>query len=90
MQEKRLEPPEQPDIELTANVKARELHFDEVPEAKVRFWGSPERDSASVNERRNLPEEVHEGVTYRNISVQLHIASKLGDIADGLWKKEAD
>jgi pyruvate/2-oxoglutarate dehydrogenase complex dihydrolipoamide acyltransferase (E2) component len=66
-----------PDIEFSANVKARELRFEEVPETEVRFWGHPERNSVSVNERKNLPEEVRQGVTYRNVSVRSRIASEL-------------
>ena len=66
-----------PDIEFSANVKARELHFEEEPQTEVRFWGHPERNSVSVNERKNLPEEVRQGVTYHNISVRSRIASEL-------------
>jgi pyruvate/2-oxoglutarate dehydrogenase complex dihydrolipoamide acyltransferase (E2) component len=68
------------DIEFSANVKARELRFEEVPETDVHFWGHPERHSMSVNERKNLPEEVQQGVTYRDVSVRLHIASELAEI----------
>jgi len=68
---------ETPDIEFSANVKARELRFEEVPETEVRFWGHPERNSVSVNERKNLTEEVQQGVTYRNVSVRSRIASEL-------------
>lgn len=66
-----------PDIEFSANVKARELRFEEKPETEVRFWGYPERNSVSANERKNLPEEVQQDVTYRNVDVRLHIASAL-------------
>ena len=74
---KRLDKPENPDIELTADVKARELRFEEVPETEVRFPGYPERESVSGTERENLPEEVEPGVTYRNPRVRLRIASAL-------------
>ena len=66
-----------PDIEFSANVKVRELRFEEVPDTEVRFWGHPERNSVSVNERENLPEEVQQGVTYRDVSVRSRIASEL-------------
>ena len=66
-----------PDIEFLANVKARELRFEEVPETEVRFWGQPERNSVSVNERKNMPEEVQQSVTYRDVSVRSRIASEL-------------
>jgi hypothetical protein len=66
-----------PDIDFSASVKARELRFEEEPQTEVRFWGHPERNSVSVNERKNLPEKVREGVTYHDVSVRSRIASKL-------------
>jgi pyruvate/2-oxoglutarate dehydrogenase complex dihydrolipoamide acyltransferase (E2) component len=66
-----------PDIDFSANVKARELRFEEEPQTEVRFWGHPERNSVSVNERKNLPEKVREGVTYHDVSVRSRIASEL-------------
>lgn len=77
MKEKRPEALEHPDIEFTANVRAREMRFDEIPETEVRFWGRPARASVSGTERKNLPEEVRRGVTYRNFSVRLRIATEL-------------
>jgi pyruvate/2-oxoglutarate dehydrogenase complex dihydrolipoamide acyltransferase (E2) component len=65
------------DIDFSASVKARELRFEEEPQTEVRFWGHPERNSVSVNERENLPEEIRQGVTYHNISVRSRIASEL-------------
>ena len=66
-----------PDIDFSASVKARELRFEEEPQTEVRFWGHPERNSVSVNERKNLPEKVREGVTYHDVSVRSRIASEL-------------
>jgi len=84
---KRLEALENPEINFTATVEARELRFDEVPETKVRFSGHPELHSVSGTERKNLPEEVRQGVTYRNVSVRLRIATKLVDTESDLWEK---
>jgi hypothetical protein len=64
--------PERPDIEITAEVKARELRFDEVPETEVH--------PPAQTERKNLPEKVrpeHEGITFRDIGVRLRIANEL-------------
>ena len=61
-----------PDIEIAADVKARELRFDEVPETEVH--------PPAQTERENLPEEVrpeHAGVTFRNISVRMRVANEL-------------
>ncbi len=86
MKEKRTNVSKSPDIDLTATVKARELCFDEVPDTEVRFWGHPERNTVSGTERKNLPEKVQRGVTYRNASVRLRIASELIDDRLDLWK----
>ena len=87
MEEKRLEALVKPEIDFTANVKAQKLRFDEVPKTKVRFWGHPERDSVSGTERGALPEEVRQGITYRDVSVRLRIASELVNTEPDLWKK---
>ena len=79
VKKKRLEELESPDIDFTADVKARKLRFNEVPETKVRFWGHPESNSVSGTERENLPQEVRRGVVYRDVSVRLRIASELTD-----------
>jgi hypothetical protein len=87
VKEKRLEALENSAIDFTANVKAHELRFDEVPETEVRFWGHPERASVSGTERKNLPDEVRPGVTYRNLSVRLRIATELIDTEPDQWEK---
>ena len=87
MKEKRPEALETPDIEFTANVRAREMRFDEVPETEVRFSGQPERASVSGTERENLPEKVRRGVTYRNFSLRLHIATELIETEPDQWEK---
>ena len=64
--------PDGSDVEIAANVKARELRFDEVPEPKVH--------PPAQTERENLPEKVrpeHAGITFRNISVRMRIANEL-------------
>lgn len=78
-EKKRLDSLENPDVEISATVKSRELRFEEVPETRTRFWGSPERESVSGTERENLPDEVKSGVTYRDPRVRLRIASGLTD-----------
>jgi hypothetical protein len=78
---------ETPDIEFTANVRAREMRFDEVPETEVSFRGQPERASVSGTERENLPEKVRRGVTYRNFSLRLRIATELIETEPDPWEK---
>ena len=72
--------PENPDIELTADVKARELRFEEVPETEVH--------PPAQTERENLPEEVEPGVTYRNPRVRLRIASAVAGRDRGVHEDE--
>jgi len=69
--------PRAPDIALSANVKMRELYFEEVPDPQVRFRGNTERNSVWEGRRENLPDEVREGVVYRNARVRLRIASEV-------------
>jgi hypothetical protein len=68
------------DLEITANVTARSLRFEVVPEPKVIFTGRPRRDTVWEAERQNLPRAVEPGVTYRNIGIQLKITSRFADI----------
>ena len=72
--------PVNPDIELTADVKARELRFEEVPETEVH--------PPAQTERENLPEEVESGVTYRNPRVRLRIASAVAGTDRGVHEGE--
>ena len=71
--------PQNPDIVLDANVRMRELHFMEAPDPRVDFRGSTRRNSVWGSERENLPEEVQEGVVYRNARVRLQIATEIAN-----------
>jgi hypothetical protein len=70
---------ERPDVEMGARVKAKRLRFKRVPETEVEFEGEPEHDSVSGSERKNLPEEVEPGVTYRDVEVRWRAAAKIKD-----------
>jgi hypothetical protein len=70
----------EPDIEIGAAVKARKLRFRRKPKTNVEFEGRTrvrsddriedvELETESGSERRNLPDEVEPGVTYRNVEV---------------------
>lgn len=69
-----------PDIEVGARVKAKKLRFRRKPKTRVEFQGGTrvrsddriedvELKTDSHSERRNLPEEVEPGVTYRNVEI---------------------
>lgn len=68
------------DLSITANVTARELRFEVVPNPTVEFPGRPRRDTAWEAERTNLPNQVQPGVTYRDIGIRLKITSVFADI----------
>ena len=75
--------PENPDIALDADVRMRELHFEEAPDPKVRFRGNTGRNSVWKSTRENLPDEVQEGVVYRDPRVRLQIASEIANSDPG-------
>jgi hypothetical protein len=83
---------EDADVEIGASVKAKRLRFREKPKTKVELHGEVrepdgqgELQTASGSERRNLPEEVEPGVTYRDVRVRWRAAARL----DG-WGAEKD
>ena len=70
--------PEKPDVEMGARVRAKRLRFGRKPdEAGVEFSGEPDHDSESRTERKNLPEEVEPGVTYRDVEVLWLAAARI-------------
>jgi hypothetical protein len=57
------------DIEIGAVVRAKKLRFDSKPETEIKFPGSAP-SSGSHTERKNLPDEVEPGVTYKDVEVR--------------------
>ena len=64
-----------PEIEIGADVKAKSLRFDSVPETDVQLHG--DERSFSKTERENLPDEVEPGVEYRDVRVRWLAAAYL-------------
>lgn len=77
--------PRNADIALDADVRMRELRFEQVPDPEVYFRGNTRRDSVWGSRRENLPDEVQEGVVYRNAGVRLRIASEIVNSDPGFW-----
>ena len=77
--------PQNPDISLDADVRMRELSFDRAPNPEVRFRGNTRRNSVWGSRRENLPDEVREGVVYRNAEVRLRIATEMVNGDPGSW-----
>ena len=74
------QPTSSPDIEIKANVTAKELKFEVVGNATVEFTGNVKRDTFSNADRQNLPNPVKPGVTYKDIGIKLVITSLFADI----------
>ena len=69
--------PQHPDIAVNAKVRMRELHFTQVPDPEVNFRGNTRRNSVWTSRRTNLPDEVQEGVIYRDAAIRLRIATEI-------------
>lgn len=69
--------PENADISFTAQLSAESLRFDDAPDTRVEFTGSPAHESASGSDRANLPEPVQAAVIYRDVQVDYRLAAKL-------------
>jgi hypothetical protein len=74
---RRPERPVSADIGFTAEVRARQLRFGEVPQTRTEFTGFPAYESASGSDRVNLPERVETDVTYRDVRVDYWLAAKV-------------
>jgi hypothetical protein len=69
----------EPDVEISAAVRAKELHFECKPEVDVRAYADSPASAESVSERENLPHELEPGVTYRDFAVRWRLAARLED-----------
>lgn len=68
------------DVVIVANVTAKELKFEVVPNPSVEFPATKNRKNVWEAERVNLPQSVEPGITYRNIGIRLRIVSRFADI----------
>jgi hypothetical protein len=63
-------------IALYASASAREVRFATQPFIRVRLCGAI-MDSVHVIERRNLPERIQPGMTYRDVFISVEILGHL-------------
>lgn len=68
------------DIAIIANITAKELRVDAIPNSSVEFLDKAKNQTIWQVERFNLPDKLEPGVTYRNIGIRLKITSRLADI----------
>jgi len=67
----------EPDVEIAASVRAKELRFEYKPEVRIGAYADAPASAEHVTERENLPDEVEPGVTYRDIAVRWRLAARL-------------
>jgi hypothetical protein len=70
----------EPDVEISAAVRAKELRFECKPDVRVGAWANAPASAENVSERENLPDELEPGVTYRNFALRWRLAARLDDL----------
>jgi hypothetical protein len=78
-----------PDIEIIANVRWKELRFEQVGTPTVVFSGNPTNETVWEAERDNLPKPVQPGVTYRDGGIRLVISTRFQELARALEEAAA-
>ena len=71
-----------PDVEIVAAVRADELRFECKPKVDLVPYANAPAEFEHDSERENLPDEVEEGVVYRDVAVRWRAALRLRDPAD--------
>ena len=70
------------DIFFVVKLTAKELKMDVVPDSKVEFPGTHARATVWFTDRKNLPETLQPGMTYRDIGMTLRISSRFENIEE--------
>ena len=70
---------EPPDVEIAATLRAEALRFEVKPRVDVSAYADSPATAESTSERTNLPDELEEGVTYRDFAVRWRVAARLED-----------
>ncbi|WP_192808758.1 hypothetical protein [Actinomadura montaniterrae] len=67
----------EPDVEISASVKADELVIHDTPDVEERAGADPEGESGASTDRRNLPRPVKRNTTYRDVRVSHRLSARL-------------
>jgi hypothetical protein len=67
----------EPDVEITAAIRADELRFECKPVVRVVAYADAPAAASSVSERENLPDALEPGVTYRDFAIRWRAAARL-------------
>jgi hypothetical protein len=70
----------EPDVEMRVHVRAKELRFERVPPVELSAHANAPAHAEHESERRNLPDHVEAGKTYRNIEVHWRLTAHLDDL----------
>jgi hypothetical protein len=76
------DPPDEPDVEISAWAKARELTFNKPPRTHVETFAGPSGRSGSASSRRNLPDPVEADVPYQDVEADYKAGAKLAGTED--------
>ena len=71
-----------PDLEIGATARADSVRFERRPETRVEFRGESIAETDSGSERRNLPDEIEPGTTYRDVRIGWRAAAWVEDAKD--------
>jgi hypothetical protein len=71
----------EPDLEMAAAVRAKEVRFECIPEVRVVVYADVPTSAEQASERENLPDQLEAGVTYRDFAVRWRVAARLDDPA---------
>lgn len=77
-------------VEVGARVTARRVRFKNKPEVKVEFRGGSRNRTASGTERKNIPDEVEPGVTYRDVEVNWLAAAQIVEADERVTNPDED
>jgi hypothetical protein len=69
----------EPDVEITAAVRADQLRFHCKPDVRVVVYSDSPALAELVSERDSLPDPLECGVTYHNVSVRWRAVAWLDD-----------
>ena len=58
-----------PDFDLRVGARMKKIRFNAVPPTRVWWEGSPGYEGETEEKRVNLPDELEEGVTYRDAAI---------------------
>ena len=73
----------EPDVEISAAARAKEIRFECKPEVDVRAYADSPASAESASERENLPDELSPSITYRNVAIRGRLAARLEDLPEG-------